>query len=168
MCVKGVSCRSGSVNETSRVDSQKAVQVVHKYAFPDLFSFQAVTAPYPRVRGADRGRSEVDGSDPPFCCPDRARRRCANHICATPPGRVAPVQNIPGGKAINDARGVAESSLMSARNGNLERSLHRAAKVLRSQRTYYCPHCGGYQGHRSPCPRCGDKCEPIPAKRKKP
>ena len=56
---------------------------------------------------------------------------------------------------------------MSARVGNLERSLHQAAKMLRRRRTYCCPHCG-YQGHRSWCPRCGDKCEPILAKKKNP
>ena len=55
---KGVSCRSGSVNETSRVDSQKAVPVVHKYAFPDLFSFQAVTATY---AGPPRPNGEIGG-----------------------------------------------------------------------------------------------------------
>ena len=88
---KGGSCRSGSVNGTSRVDSQMAVPVIHKYAFPDLISFQAVTAPCPRVRGADPGDRKWTGATPPFCCPNRARRHCANHICATPPGGVAPV-----------------------------------------------------------------------------
>ena len=46
------------------------------------------------------------------------------------------------------------------------KSVQFSMAIDRSRRTYYCPH-GGYQGHRSPCPRCGDKCEPIPARRKK-
>ena len=37
---KGVSCRSGSVNGTSRVDSQMAVPAIHKSAFPDLIFYQ--------------------------------------------------------------------------------------------------------------------------------
>ena len=55
---------------------------------------------------------------------------------------------------------------MSARVGNLELSLHQAAKVLRHRRTYCCPHCG-YQGDRSRCPRYGDNCEPIPTRKRK-
>ncbi len=35
------SCRSRSVNGTSRVDSQKAVPVIHKDAFPDRSAFSA-------------------------------------------------------------------------------------------------------------------------------
>ena len=35
-----------------------------------------------------------------------------------------------GGKATNDTCGVAEKSLMSARYGNSERSLHEAARSL--------------------------------------
>ena len=34
---KGGSCRSRSVNGTSRVDSQMAVPTIHNSAFPDLF-----------------------------------------------------------------------------------------------------------------------------------
>ncbi len=40
---KGVSCRSGSVNGTRRVDSQMAVPVIHKSAFPDLIAFHHPT-----------------------------------------------------------------------------------------------------------------------------
>ena len=56
---------------------------------------------------------------------------------------------------------------MNSRVGNLERSLHQAAKVLRRWRAYCCPDCD-YQGHRSNCPRCGDKHESLPAMRKNP
>ena len=45
---------------------------------------------------------DVDGSAPPFRCPDRARRSCVIHICAAFPGRVAPVPLIPSGTARND------------------------------------------------------------------
>ena len=45
---KGVSWRYGSVNGTCRVDSQKAVPVIHKDAFPNRSAFHAVTAPLKR------------------------------------------------------------------------------------------------------------------------
>ena len=41
---KGVSWRSGSVNGTRGVDSQKAVPVIHKSACPDRCAFHAVSA----------------------------------------------------------------------------------------------------------------------------
>ena len=66
---RGSRARSGSVNGTRGVDSQKAVPVIHKCAFPDLFSYQAVTAPYPRVRVADRGDRKWTGATPPFFLP---------------------------------------------------------------------------------------------------
>ena len=94
---RGSCGRSGSVNGTSRVDSQKAVPVIHKDASPDLPFLFVVTARSADA-GARTGKSEVDGSDPPFCCPERARGCCAIHICATPPGGVAPVSIIPSGR----------------------------------------------------------------------
>ena len=45
---KGGSWRSGSVNGTRGVDSQKAVPVIHKNACPDSFAFHAVLAPLKR------------------------------------------------------------------------------------------------------------------------
>ena len=57
--------------------------------FPDLPFLLVVTARFPDA-GARTGKSEVDGSAPPFCCPERARGRCAIHICATPPGGALP------------------------------------------------------------------------------
>ena len=44
---EGVSRRSGSVNGTCGVDSQKAVPGIHKSAFPDLFASQSVAAVFP-------------------------------------------------------------------------------------------------------------------------
>ncbi len=44
----GVSWRYGSVNGTCRVDSQKAVPVIHKSAVPNSFAFHAVLAPLKR------------------------------------------------------------------------------------------------------------------------
>ena len=45
---KGVTWRYGSVNGTCRVDSQKAVPVIHKNACPDRCAFHAVLAPLKR------------------------------------------------------------------------------------------------------------------------
>ena len=104
--VKGISCRSGGVNRTCGVDSQKAVPTIHKDVFPDLFASQSVTAIFP-ASPCRSGRSEVDGSDPPLLPPGSARRQAPFSHAHVPPGRVAPVQNIPGGKARNDTGGVA-------------------------------------------------------------
>ena len=87
---RGSRGRSGSVNGTRGVDSQKAVPVIHKSAFPILCRLNQLR-PYCRPQGGRSGRSELDGRAPPFCCPQRARGCCAIHICATPPGGVAPV-----------------------------------------------------------------------------
>ena len=46
--------------------------------------------PYSRVRRADRGIWRWTGATPSFRCPNRARRRCAIYICATPPGGSLP------------------------------------------------------------------------------
>ena len=81
------------------MDSQKAVPVIHKTAFPDPFSFQSVTAPSPRVGVAAPGDRRWTGATPPFCCPERARGRGAIHIGANAPsgGRSRPKS--PCGKA---------------------------------------------------------------------
>ncbi len=52
----------------------------------------------------DPGNSRRTGATPPFRCPNRARGCGATYICVAPPGRVAPVLSIPGGKANNDTR----------------------------------------------------------------
>ena len=52
-----------------------------------------------RLARADRGRAEVDGSDPPFLPPGSAQRGRLMCTGVPSPGRVAPVQNIPCGKA---------------------------------------------------------------------
>ena len=56
------------VNGTHRVDSQKAVPVIHKTAFPDPFPFQSVTAPNP---GSAVPLREIGGGRerPPFLVP---------------------------------------------------------------------------------------------------
>ena len=56
---------------------------------------------------------------------------------------------------------------MEQRNGNLQRAAKQAAEVVRRRRTWCCPHCG-YQGHRNPCPRCANPCDPLPSRRKQP
>ena len=85
VCVKAVSCRSRNVNRTCGGDSQKAVPSIHKDAFPDLFSFHAVTAPCPGVRGADRGNRRWTGATPPFLLPGSGTVVLRNsHLRSTP------------------------------------------------------------------------------------
>ncbi len=163
---RGSRGRSGSVNGTCAVDSQKAVPKTHKDAFPDLLAFHSVTATFPASPCPIREIGGKRERPPPFFLPGAGAGVLRNlHLRHTPWGGRSRLK-YPDGKVRIDTRGVAEQSLMSARIGNLERSLYQAAKMLRSRRTYYCPHCG-YQGRRSPCPRFGDKCEPIPVRRKK-
>ena len=66
---------------------------------PRSFFLSVSYGPISGHRVAARGKRRWTGATPPFCCPVRARGRCAIHICATPPGGVAPVQIIPRGKA---------------------------------------------------------------------
>ncbi len=81
----------GGFTKSGPGDSQNRV--------PRSFFLSVSYSPEPRVGGAAPGDRRWTGATPPFCCPQRARGRCAIHICATPPGGVAPVQIIPGGKA---------------------------------------------------------------------
>lgn len=85
LCEKWVSRPIRDVNGTYGVDSQEAVPVTHKSVSPDPLAFQSVTGIFPATRGP-HGKTEVDGSAPPFYCPVRTRGCCAIHICATPPG----------------------------------------------------------------------------------
>ncbi len=83
---RGSCGRSGSVNGTSRVDSQKAVPVIHKDASPDLPFLLVVTARSADA-GARTGKSEVDGSDPPFLLPVSGTGALRNsHLRNTPWG----------------------------------------------------------------------------------
>ncbi len=81
----------GGFTKSGPGDSQNCV--------PRSFFLSVSYGPEPRVGVAAPGDRRWTGATPPFCCPQRARGRCAIHICATPPGGVAPVQIIPGGKA---------------------------------------------------------------------
>ncbi len=66
--------------------------------FPDLPFLLVVTAKSPDA-GARTGKTEVDGSDPPFLLPGAGAGALRNsHLHNTPWGG-APVPNIPGGKA---------------------------------------------------------------------
>ena len=97
--------------------------------FPNLPFLLVVTTRSPNA-GARTGKSEVDGSAPPFAA-RIGHGSVAPFTLAPMPrrgGRSRP--NYPCGKARNDTRGVASQSLVSARNGNLELSLRQAAKVL--------------------------------------
>ncbi len=84
----------GGFTKTGPGDSQNRV--------PRSFFLSVSYGPEPRVGVAAPGDRRWTGATPPFCCPQRARGRCAIHICATPPGGVAPVQIIlagrPGGR----------------------------------------------------------------------
>ena len=58
--------------------------------------------PHSRLRRARTGKSEVDGSDPPFFLPGAGVGVLRHsHLRSTPLGGVAPFQNIPGGKDKN-------------------------------------------------------------------
>ena len=68
--------------------------------FPPISLSLNQLRPYSRLRRVARGNRKWTGATPPFRCPDRARWRCAIHICAAPPGRVAPVPLIPAGRPL--------------------------------------------------------------------
>ena len=119
------------------------------------------------VAAPARGNRRWTGATPPFYCPNRARRRCANHICATPPGRVAPVPIIPTGRSeMTPVTGrmerMDESELYERRREALR---HQALKRLRRRHSHHCPNCG-YRGNCRHCPRCGEPCgrEPGPGR----
>ncbi len=66
--------------------------------FPRSFFLSVSYGPISGHRMAARGKWRWTGATPPFCCPVRARECCAIHICAAPPGRVAPVPSLPAGR----------------------------------------------------------------------
>ena len=111
-------------------------------------SFLSVSyGPISGHRVAARGKWRWTGATPPFCCPVRARRRCAIHICATPPGGVAPVQIIPSGKARDDPltgkMGCRSPPDIHNNKERLEALRKQAVERLRDRRAYRCPRCGG-------------------------
>ena len=65
LCEKRVSRPIRDVNGTKGVDSQKAVLVIHKTAFPDLFAFQSVAAPFPAT-GWPHGENGGGRERPPL------------------------------------------------------------------------------------------------------
>ena len=90
--------RSGSVSETTGVTYIMRAFHVTQGNSPIFFSCLWLR-PDPRTPGARTGKSEVDGSDPPFLLPGSGAGALRNsHLHNTPWG-VAPVQIIPGGKA---------------------------------------------------------------------
>ena len=83
--------RSGSESESAGVTYiMRAFHLTQANSPISLFCLWLRPDPRTPAPAARTGKSEVDGSDPPFCCPDRARGRCAIHICATPPGGSLP------------------------------------------------------------------------------
>ena len=102
----------------------------------------------PGLGGAARGKRRWTGATPPFCCPVRARGCCAIHICAAPPGGVAPVQIIPRGKARNDTvtGKVGRMSVPGIHEQRLEALRKQAVEKLCGGRAYRCPHCGCLTG----------------------
>ena len=113
---------------------------------------------YGHIRGSAvpaRGNRRWTGATPPFCCPVRARECCAIHICATPPGGVAPVSIIPGGKATERVglTGLDRSAgLDLRRRGNLPRRPSVGASARTGLWAGPKPRSGsgpGFQGARS-------------------
>ncbi len=92
------------MRQWTRVPSRKPFD--SHFRFPRSLCRSCSYGHIPGFAAPARGNRRWTGATPPFCCPVRARGRCAIHICATPPGRVAPVAIIPGGKANNDTREV--------------------------------------------------------------
>ena len=86
-CAKrGSRTRSGSVNGTKGVDSQKAVPATHKDTFPDLFASQSVTTLFP---ASPCPIGEIGGGRerPPFLLPGAGAGALRNsHLHNTPWG----------------------------------------------------------------------------------
>ena len=97
-------------------------------------------------RVAARGKWRWTGATPPFCRPVRARGCCAIHICAAPPGGVAPVSIIPSGKARDDTltgkMGCRSIPDIHNNKERLEALRKQAVEKLRGRRAYRCPRCG--------------------------
>ena len=105
-----------------------------------------------------RGKRRWKGATPPFSCPVRARGCCAIHICAAPPGGVAPFQNIPGGKDNNRPPVTGKMggrSIPDLHTERLKTLRRRAVEMLRARRACRCPDCGDRSSRRDGS-RCGD------------
>ena len=66
--------------------------------FPRSFFLSVSYGRIPGFAAPARGKRRWMGATPPFSCPVRARGCGAIHICATPPGGVAPIQLVPTGR----------------------------------------------------------------------
>ncbi len=166
----------GGFTKTGPGDSQNRV--------PRSFFLSVSYGPEPRVGVAAPGDRRWTGATPPFCCPQRARGCCAIHICATPPGGVAPVQIIlagrPGGRPRNGWRpsgggrwtGSADAILITAQTaaiGASRETVPAAVKPARLRlghphelRAYRCRirdfRVGPGEQH---CERCGEIIETL-------
>ena len=140
----GVRGRSGSVSETTGATYIRGAISLTQVKSPISLSCLWLR-PDPRTPAPARGNRRWTGATPPFCRPVRARGCCATYICATPPGGVAPVAIIPGGKARNDTlpgkMGCRSTPDIHNNKERLEALRKQAVEKLRGRRAYRCPHC---------------------------
>ena len=116
--------------------------------------------PHSRLPRARTGKSEVDGSDPPFFLPGAGAGVLRHSHLPNTPWGVAPIAIVPRGKASKDTL-TGKMGCMSTpdlHKERLEALRKQAVERLRARRAYRCPSCG-YRSFQRDCPRCGETCE---------
>ena len=114
-----------------------------------------------RLGGAARGKRRWTGA-PPFFLPGAGAGVWRNLHLHNTPGGVAPVQNIPCGKAeMTPLTGkMGCMSTPDIHKERLEALRMQAVERLRARCAYRCPDCG-YRSFRRDCPRYGETCETV-------
>ena len=119
--------------------------------FPRSFFLSVSCGHIPGFAAPARGNRRWMGATPPFSCPVRARGCGAIHICATPPGGVAPIQLIPDGKVEEPPYEVEKRGPRSGWSGGSDLA-HRIGSL---SRTWRRSRVGSDRGSRADA-ACGD------------